>query len=147
MPFLSCTCGQKIRYPPEGIFRRIPGSICFLLTKNHNLDRSTTPTCLVPIDEVDAAEFTQIHFTIHGNDGHIAANDGRSQVSIGIVAAEVVLTVLLCKDQGLGAGMEVLALITAGRHPVFKGVHCRVSSPVMDMSKAHSWVITEQVVW
>ena len=72
---------------------------------------------------MDSAELAQIHLAIDGDDGHITADHGRTQMSIGIVATKIVLAMLLSKCQCLGAGMEILSLIAAGRDPIFKYIY------------------------
>ena len=77
---------------------------CNLFAHYHNLDSAGSATGLIPVNEMDAAEFAQVHLAVFHNDGDITADDGAAQVGIGVVAAEVVLAVLFCKHQSLGTG-------------------------------------------
>lgn len=40
-------------------------------TDDHNLNHSGAATGLIPVGEVDSAEFAQIHLTVHSYDGYI----------------------------------------------------------------------------
>lgn len=76
-----------------------------LFADQHDLYGALARAGLIPVDEVDAAEFAEVQLAVLHHDGDVPPDDGRAQVRVGVVAAEVVLADGLGKVQRLAAGM------------------------------------------
>ena len=96
--------------------------IGILLSDDHDLHGAGASACLIPVYKVDPSEFSQIGDTVIDHNGNATSDNGRPEVRVGVVASKIVLSVLFGKLQGLGTGMKIHILVSAGRDPVFKSI-------------------------
>ena len=72
---------------------------------------------------MNAAKLAQIQLALCQNHRHAPPDDGRPQVRVGIVTAEIVLAMLLGEVQRLPSRMQIHPLAAAGGNDLLKHVH------------------------